>query len=57
MHGLSHCDGFSRCRAQALGAWTSVVEAHELSYPEADTWDIPGAGIEPVSLALARAYS
>ena len=57
MHRLSHCDGFSLCRAQALGAWASVVEAHELSYPEADIWDIPGAGIEPASLAMARAYS
>ena len=31
----SHCSGFSHCRAQALGAWASVVEAHELSCPMA----------------------
>ena len=27
----SHCGGFSCCRAQALGAWASVVVAHGLS--------------------------
>ena len=27
----SHCDGFSCCRAWALGARTSVVAAHRLS--------------------------
>ena len=27
----SHCAGFSRCRAQALGACASVVAAHRLS--------------------------
>ena len=27
----SHCDGFSCCRAQALGAWAPVVVAHGLS--------------------------
>ena len=27
----SHCDGFSSCRAQALGTQASVVVAHELS--------------------------
>ena len=26
----SHCGGFSCCRAQALGAWASVVVAHGL---------------------------
>ena len=27
----SHCGGFSRCRAQALGTWASVVVARGLS--------------------------
>jgi len=27
----SQCSGFSCCRAQALGTWTSVVPAHRLS--------------------------
>ena len=27
----SHCDGFSCCEAQALGAWASVVVACRLS--------------------------
>ena len=27
----SHCGGLSCCRAQALGAWASVVVAHGLS--------------------------
>ena len=31
----SHCDGFSRCRVQALGTWVSVVVAHGLSCSEA----------------------
>ena len=26
--GASHCGGFSRCRAQALGTWVSVVVVH-----------------------------
>ena len=26
----SHCSGFSRCGAQALGEWASVVMAHGL---------------------------
>ena len=53
----SHCDGFSCCRGQALDTWASVVEAHRLSYPEAYTWDLPAAGMEPMSLVLARVYS
>ena len=29
--GVSHCDGFFCCAAQALGVWASVVAACELS--------------------------
>ena len=44
--------------AQALGVWTSIVAPHGLS--SCGTWaqllcgtrDLPGAGIEPVSLTL-----
>ena len=28
---ISHCGGFSCCRARALGVWASVVVAHGLS--------------------------
>ena len=28
--GASHCGGFSRCGARALGTWASVVVAHGL---------------------------
>ena len=34
----SHCDGFSRCRAQAVRAQASVVAAHRLS-----SWQLPGS--------------
>ena len=33
--GFSRCCGLSCCRAQALGAWTSVVATHRLSYSKA----------------------
>ena len=29
--GASHCSGFSRCSARALGMWASVVVVHGLS--------------------------
>ena len=29
----SHCGGFPCCRAQAIGAWASVVAAHGLTCP------------------------
>ena len=32
---VSHCGGFSRCRAQALGCMGSVVVVHRLSCPTA----------------------
>ena len=47
----SHCSGFSCCRAQALGEWSSGVVAHGLSYSRRDMWDLPGPGIELVSTA------
>ena len=45
----SHCGGFSRCGAWALGSRTSVVVAWGLSscgaraYLLRGTWDLPGA--------------
>ena len=59
---LSHCGGFSCCRAQALGAWASVVVARRLSscgawaYLLCGMWDLPGLGLEPVSPALAGGF-
>ena len=47
---LSHCDGFSCSRAQALGTLASVAVAHSLSYSPA--WALPRPGTEPVSTAL-----
>ena len=58
----SHCSGFSCCRAWALGAQASVVEAHGLSSCGAwawllgGMWDLPGPGLEPVSHALAGGF-
>ena len=55
----SHCSGFSRCGAQALVAWASVVAAHGLSSCGAQVqlalsmWHLPSPGIEPMSPALA----
>ena len=45
--------GFSCCRAGALGAQASVVEAHGLSCPTACGVLVPRPGIEPMSSALA----
>ena len=48
---ISHCGGLSRCRTQALGAWTSVAAACELS----------NGGVRPYSMqasvVLARGLS
>ena len=52
----SHCSGFSCCRAQALGEWSSGVVAHGLSYSRRDMWDLPGPGIELVSTALTGGF-
>ena len=58
----SHCVGFSCCEAWALGAWASVVVVHGLSscgaraYLLCGMWDLPGPGLEPVSLALAGRF-
>ena len=41
--------GFSHCGAQALGAWSSVVEAHRLSYSVA-YGIFPDQGSNPCSL-------
>ena len=53
--------GFS-CRARALGARASVVEACELgscglqAQLLLSVWDLPGLGMEPVSPALAGRF-
>ena len=58
----SHCGGLSCCRAQALGAWASVIVARRLSSCGAraqlfhDMWDLPGPGLEPVLPALAGGF-
>ena len=51
----SHCGGFSRCGARALGVQASVVVAHGLSCFTC-MWDLPGPGLEPVSAALAGGF-
>ena len=58
----SHCGGFSCCGAWSLGAWASVVAAHGLSScgPRSQLlrgmWDLPRAGLEPVSPTLAGGF-
>ena len=46
--GASHCSGFSRCSARALGMWASVVAARGLS-----SW---GTGADQVWFAGPRAH-
>ena len=59
---VSHCGGFSCCKARALGAWASVDAAHGVSSCGAQAqllcgmWDLPGPGIEPVFPALAGRF-
>ena len=50
----SHCSGFSCCGAQALGHVDSScgTQAQLLC----GLWDLPGSGIESVSLALAGRF-
>ena len=67
----SHCSGFSRCRARALGTWDSVVGLSSCGSQALErrlsscgarasllrgTWDLPGPGIKPVSPALAGGF-
>ena len=52
----SHCNGFSCCRAWALGLQASVVVAHRLSCPARSIWDLPRSGIKPMSTALAGRF-
>ena len=67
--GAPHCDGFSCCRARALGTWASVITVLELS--SCGSWtlehtapgvvaqgmgNLPQPGIEPMSPALARGF-
>ena len=58
----SHCSGVSRCRAWTLGSWASVVVARGLSSCDAwslvfcNIWNLPRAGIKPVSPALAGGF-
>ena len=48
--------GFSCCRPWALGAWASLVVARGLKLLHG-MWDLPGAGLEPMSPALAGGFS
>ena len=48
----SHCGGFSCCRAQARGTWASVVVVKWIQLPHG-MWNLPTAGIKPLSCALA----
>ena len=51
----SHYRGSSCGKVQALGAWASVIVAHELSWSE--TWGVfPGQRSNPISLALAGRF-
>ena len=58
----SRCSGFSRCRAWALGPGASAVVSRGLSGCGArallpySMWNLPGPGIEPVSLASAGRF-
>ena len=52
----SHCSGFSRCRAQAVGSQASVVIMHGLSCPEVCVILVPGPGIEPMSPTLEGGF-
>ena len=52
----SHRSGFSCCEACVLECWLSRV-AHGLSHSIRGMWDLPGAGIEPISPVLADRLS
>ena len=47
----SHCGGFSYRGAQAQGSWLGSCGARASLLSA--KWDLPGAGIQPVSPALA----
>ena len=51
----SHCGGLSCSGAWALGARASLVAARGLKLLRG-MWDLPGAGLEPVSPALAGGF-
>ena len=59
---VSHCSGFSWCRAWALGTQASVVAAHGVSscgvqaYLPHGVCNLPRAEIKPVSPALAGRF-
>ena len=47
-HGLSSCGSRTvECRLSSCGAWAQLL---------CGIWDLPGAGIEPVSPALAGGF-
>ena len=67
MRRASHCSGFSRCGALALGPWASVVVAHRLWSPGlvivalelscSLPWGgLPRSEIEPESPVLAGGF-
>ena len=51
----SHCSGFSRCGAQALGTW-AYNSCGTQAYLLLSMWDLPRPGIEPMSPALADGF-
>ena len=57
----SHCDGFSCCKARAVGASASAVVAPRI-YSTGSTvvthgpWDLPGPGLKLMSPALAGGF-
>ena len=62
---VSHCGGFSCCRAQALGrglgTCSSLALEHRCSSWAhglllSSMWNLPGSGIKPISPALAGRF-
>ena len=50
----SHCGAFSCWSSWALERWLSICGAWASQLP--GMWDLPGSGIEPVSLALQGGF-
>jgi len=51
----SHCSGFSRCRAQALG-FAGFSSCGTGAWLLCGMWNLPQPGIKPLSLALAGGF-
>ena len=58
----AHCNGFTCCRAQALGTWASAVVAHRFISCGAWSWllcsmgSLPGSRVKLVSPELADRF-